>query len=100
MQQLLNWTRRLVCSTVLLIPVFVAPGAMADSTSYTIHFIGFQTLPTAGSVTYDSDLANPFSAFLVTWNGFTFDLTSSANDPLILPDGESCPLSGTTGAAA
>jgi len=63
--------------------------AHADTvTAYTINFTTTfgSPSPDSGSFTYDS--TNPqFSNFLVTWNGGTFDLTLSANNPFV---GGSC----------
>jgi hypothetical protein len=75
---------------IVLLALFGAPGASADIfTDYTINFTGTGTLPTAGSFTYD--LTNPhFSSFLITWEGITFDLTSSANAPASSPTLPGC----------
>jgi hypothetical protein len=52
-------------------------------TTYTINFTTtFGPAPTSGSFTYDSTTPG-FTNFLVVWNGVTFDLTSSANSPLV-----------------
>jgi hypothetical protein len=87
---------------ILLMAAFGPPAAMADLTdltTYTINFTGTGTLPTAGSFTYDPDTAT-FTAFTVTWDTFTFDLTSSANAPTAFPAYPVCIGSGTGGAAA
>ena len=58
--------------------------AQASPVTYTFNWVfdGQLPLPTAGSFTYDSSLAsNPFSAFTVSWDGFTFNFTSLANTP-------------------
>jgi len=39
--------------------------------------------PVSGSFLYDSSaLSNPFSNFLIVWDGNTFDFTSNANNPV------------------
>lgn len=88
--------------SVLLIAAFGAPVAMADLidlTTYTINFTGTGTLPTAGMFTYDPDTTT-FTSFLVTWHGVSFDLTSSANAPLVALSFPLPCLSGLSGAAA
>lgn len=98
--------RRHLGIRLLLLATFIVPLAMADladSTTYTIQFIGVPAngiLPTAGGFTYDPDTAT-FSSFLVIWDGITFDLTSAANAPDIsgFPGAPHC-LGGLTGGAA
>jgi hypothetical protein len=85
---------------LLLCAAIGAPIAEAAPIPYTIAFTGGPTLPTSGSFKYDP--TSPlFTDFLVEWNGFTFDLTASANDPYITggADTDVC-LQGTAGAAA
>jgi len=83
--------------SVLLVAAFGAPTAKPDvMTTYDINFTGNGILPTAGSFTYDSTTPS-FSDFMVTWDGTTFNLTASANLPLITPT-VSC--ISATGAAA
>ncbi len=59
-----------------------APAARAGSiTNYTINFTTSSgTAPTSGSFTYNSTIPQ-FSNFFVTWDGITFNLTGSANNP-------------------
>jgi hypothetical protein len=88
----------------LLIAIFGVPVATADPITYTINFTltSGSPLPTAGSFTYDPSVAvNPFSNFDVVWNGLTFDLTASANNPFMSapPNAPPC-VGGNTGAAA
>jgi hypothetical protein len=55
--------------------------SQATPTSYKIQFTTtFGTAPSSGSFTYDPSTG--FSAFLVQWDGVTFDLTSAANAPV------------------
>jgi hypothetical protein len=62
-----------------------ASGANID---YEINFSGSGLLPTSGSFTYDPDPGvDTFSDFIVVWNGYTFDLTASANKPSAGLDG-------------
>jgi PEP-CTERM motif len=69
--------------------------AHADTvTAYTINFTTTfgSPSPDSGSFTYDS--TNPqFSNFLVKWEGETFDLTLSANNPFV---GGSCSSEAST----
>ena len=69
---------------LLVVGVCGLPGANAAPIDYTITF---QTTggvaPTAGSFTYDSNTPI-FSNFLVEWAGFSYDITFSANNPLLL----------------
>jgi hypothetical protein len=85
---------------VFLMAAFGAPVAMADIlTTYTINFAGTGTLPTAGSFIYDQT-SPQFSSFLVTWDAFTFDLTSPANTPQVLNGSLSSCIDGIAGAEA
>jgi hypothetical protein len=79
---------------VLLIAAFGAPAARADV--YQINFAGDppNLLPTAGSFNYDPT-AQTFTAFLVTWDSFVFDMTNFANAPSGYAEFEI--LSGTNG---
>jgi hypothetical protein len=67
----------------LLVSAAFSTPTLAAPISYTINFtttnIGTPA-PTSGSFTYDS-VAPLFSGFTVVWEGFAFDLTSSANSP-------------------
>jgi hypothetical protein len=70
--------------TLFLFAAISAPNARADViTDYTITFTGASpALTPTGSFTYDSTVPT-FSNFLISWDGLTFDLTSSANAPQI-----------------
>jgi hypothetical protein len=94
---------RLKVGVISLLALFGTPAiAAADSIiSYEIDFslAAGSPAPTSGSFDYDPSLAtDPFSNFVVEWDGLTFDLTSSANDPSIL-NAPTC-INGATGAAA
>jgi hypothetical protein len=67
-------------------------------TTYDVTFTGTGILPTSASFTYDSTVPQ-FSDFIVDWQGFTFDLTSDANNPTIFDGTPSC-IGSNTGAAA
>jgi hypothetical protein len=58
-----------------------------SATTYDITFPD-QSGNTAGTGSFDYVASNPignqFSDFLVSWDGFTFDLTQSANSPQVL----------------
>jgi PEP-CTERM motif len=73
----------------LLFLAFLAPGARADS--YTIDFtlLGGNLAPTSGAFDYDP-ATNQFTNFTVVWDGFTFDLTSSANTVTLTGGSPSC----------
>ena len=74
---------------------FAAPNVHADTvTNYTINFTGGSPLPTSGSFTYDSTVP-AFSNFIVVWDGLTFNLTSSANNPTVVPPLPGCIPAGT-----
>jgi hypothetical protein len=86
-----------VCA--LLLPLAFALPAKADVlTTYDISFTGSSPLPTSGSFTYDSTNPN-FSNFTVVWDGISFDLTASANNPASYFGAPAC-SNGNTGAAA
>jgi len=73
----------------LLITALGSTSAHADAiTNYTITFTttSGSPAPTSGSFTYDSTTP-AFSNFLVTWDGGTFDLTASANSPVLVGTG-------------
>lgn len=79
------WSPSAVSTLVLVAcAMFFAPDASAGPVAYTIDFTTtFGLAPASGSFVYDSTLSlgSQFSSFLVTWDGFTFDLTQAANDP-------------------
>jgi hypothetical protein len=89
-------------STLILIAAISIPVAKADVIiTDTINFPASPNAtiyPTSGAFTYDQT-ASLFTSFSVTWDGFIFDLTSSANDPSVTSTTPSC-LSGLTGGAA
>jgi len=74
-------------------------GAMAEPIQYTLGFTDDSGVsPTAGSFTYDP-ATNTFTNFTVTWDGVVWNLTASANSPIITSTAPSC-LGGLTGGAA
>jgi hypothetical protein len=76
----------------------VASVASASPIQYTFNFSVQSGIgPTAGSFTYDA-ATTTFTDFKVTWDGFVWDLTNSANNPSIT--GSLGCLGGLTGAAA
>jgi hypothetical protein len=71
---------RMAVSVLMLLSI---PSVPAMANPYAITFTTSSGVaPTSGS--FDYDPTNGFSNFLVTWNGITYDLTSSANT---VPDG-------------
>ena len=88
----------------LLLAALFASNARADSiTAYGINFVILldelnPTIPPSGSFLYDNT-TNQFTAFSVLWDGFSFDLTSSANSPYLFNGGPRC-ISGYTGPQA
>jgi hypothetical protein len=70
-----------------LIPLLSLIGALpayGAAKTYTIVFTNTQGSPTpTGSFNYDPTLTNSFSNFFVMWDGFTLDLTGSANSGFI-----------------
>jgi hypothetical protein len=74
------------------------PVAEGASTTYDIIFTlsAGGPAPAAGHFSYDPAVP-AFSDFRVTWIGVEFDLTASANNPVII-EGNGCP--GLTGPAA
>jgi hypothetical protein len=83
-------------SVVLLLAGILSLPAFADPVTYRIDFTGGSVKGTPlpfGSFTYDPNVG--FSDFLVTWDGVTFDLTSSANAPELATD----PATGCDSAA-
>jgi hypothetical protein len=67
---------------LLLLSVgFLVMRSQAAQITYNIGFTtSFGTAPSSGSFTYDPSTG--FSAFIVQWDGVTFNLTSAANAPL------------------
>src|SRR3974390_1218931 len=88
---------RLKCiSMVLLIAALSVPAAIASPITYDISFVSTGgPLPTGAEFTYDSNTAS-FSYFEAWWRGYTFNLTSAANSPVIVGN----PCGGLTGGAA
>ncbi len=87
---------------LLLTAVFGSLPVLAAPVDYVINFTltGGSPLPTSGTFTYDSG-GPGFTAFLVEWSGFTFDLAASANAPFIYAPADPIPcLGGATGHAA
>jgi hypothetical protein len=88
----------------LLFATIVAPNARADEvTDYVIDFTktGGTSEPISATFAYDSTTST-FSNFIVSWNGITFNLTTSfhdANNPFTELPLPSC-LTATTGGAA
>jgi hypothetical protein len=68
---------------MLLLTGIIASRAFAGPVPYVINFTttSGSPAPTSGSFTYDSAaaLGAQFTAFVVVWDGLTFDLTSAAN---------------------
>ena len=68
----------------------------AAPVAYNINFSpGSGTTPTSGVFTYDAG-GGGFSNFVIVWNGFTFDMTSSANSG---PSNGGCGIPKTAGGA-
>jgi hypothetical protein len=88
----------------LVFAAVVAPNARADNvTDYVIDFAKTAGAPEpiSGTFAFDSTTST-FDNFIVSWDGFTFNLTTSfrdANNPFTAPPLPSC-LSATTGGAA
>jgi hypothetical protein len=74
--------RSSVTTTLFLAAVIGTPVVMADPIDLTTYAINFNGSPTAGTFTYDPDLKT-FSSFSVVWFGDLYNLTSSANNPLL-----------------
>ena len=89
------------CMIALLLALGALP-ALAAPLYYTIDSTILSThdiyTPMTGSFNYDPTLTDSFTNFTVAWDGITFDLTSSANNPTL--DAASTCISGSTGAAA
>lgn len=90
---------------LLLAELFLAisaPGARAQTVTYNIHFTNSIPVdgpsPTSGAFEYDY-LTGSFVRFTVVWDGITFDLTSSANNPDLTSGPPAC-IGSATGPAA
>jgi hypothetical protein len=79
-----------------LLLIAVSLPVHASPVNYTINFTtGFGPAPTSGSFTYDSSTGT-FSDFVVVWDGYSFNLTSSANATFLGSSG--CTGEASTGA--
>ena len=90
---------------ILLAGFFLAsfvPVTRAQTITYDINFTNTIPAdgpsPSSGSFVYNY-LTGRFVAFTVVWDGLTFDLTSSANNPNIIGTPPAC-IGGATGPAA
>jgi hypothetical protein len=79
-----------------------AARAGATPTDYTINFNLMYTSPgidgPSGSFVYDPDVG--FSNFLVSWDGYNFDLTAAANAPFVGSAPGPCDPTGLANAAS
>jgi len=82
---------------IVLLLVITSLPVYADSVNYTINFTtsAGSPGPTSGSFTYDSSTGT-FSNFVVVWDGYSFNLTSSANSTFLHASG--CTGEASTGA--
>lgn len=80
--------RKITWVVVLVLVVsacsILSPDAVADSfADYTINFLGpaGTVFPTSGTIIYDNNpkALNPFTSFVVDWDGEVFDFTAIAN---------------------
>jgi hypothetical protein len=88
--------RHYLSATAVLLAVTAAP-AGATTIEYEINFGGGVGAP-SGSFFYNN-VTDTFSGFTVTYDGTVFNLTSSANAPVIGGTGGAC-TGGATGGAA
>jgi len=88
-------SRHVLSATLFLLAISTGP-VLAEPVPYTIDF-GGTNAPTSGSFDYDSSTFT-FTDFSVTWDSTVFNLTSSANDPIIV--GTDPCLGGATGGLA
>ena len=88
--------RHYLSATAVLLAITAVPAA-ATTIEYEINFGGGVGAP-SGSFTYNN-VTDTFSGFTVTYLGNVFNLTASANNPIINGTGGSC-VGGATGAAA
>lgn len=91
--------------SLLLGALFLAscvPGARAQTVTYDIHFTNSipkdGPSPSSGSFVYNYATGS-FVKFTVVWDGLTFDLTSTANNPEVTSGAPAC-IGTATGAAA
>lgn len=89
--------RNLMCvCMVLLVATLSAPSARAAAITYDITFsTSSGPSPVGAEFTYDSS-TQTFSYFTAWWRGYTFDLSGSANSPVIGGN----PCGGLAGGAA
>jgi len=88
-----SWSLLVGALEVVCCATSLAPAATASPVSYTINFTATSgTAPTSGQFSYDSAQAagSKFSAFTVVADGITFNLTSSANNPIFINPGGTC----------
>ena len=83
------------CVAALAMPTSV----MATPVNYTLSFSQGFPNPTTGEFTYDASPIPTFSGFTVTWDGLSFDLTSSANTGSSLSNSDPCFGGAPLGAA-
>ena len=83
---------RLVKRSLIQLVLFVLASSLAQAGSFTITFIDTSAnhLDATGSFNYDTQ--SGFSAFIVQWNGVTFDMTGPANNPSVSGNGIACLL--------
>lgn len=77
---------------VFCLAAILSPQAHADT--FTINFTTASGSPAPTSGSFDYDATHGFSNFIVKWDGFTFDLTSSSNSPETF--GVTCPVDPST----
>ncbi len=74
--------RRTFLVACIFVSLQISAPAGAAPQHYVIDFTTSSGSPSPTSGSFDYDLASPaFSDFIVEWNGFTLDLTASANNP-------------------
>ena len=86
---------RLVKRSLIQLVLFVLASSLAQAGPFTITFIDTSAnhLDATGSFNYDTQ--SGFSAFIVQWNGVTFDMTGPANNPSIVGIGIACLLTAS-----
>ena len=92
MKSILMW---IWISLIAALGATVALADQKDLVAYTIHFQGTAPFPTTGSFIYDPD-KQVFTSFVVKWRGYTFNLKSAANSPIL----SGAPCGALTGGAA
>src|SRR5258705_7053020 len=90
-------TVRRLATALLVAAGLISGTANASPVHYTFNFTlqSGNVLPTSASFDYDAS-APAFTNFSVPWNGLTFNLTGSANSPIVIGSvyQTSCGLSG------